>query len=287
MRIFPTFMHARETLRDQLLNSSYLVHAPRWQGVDVSAKPEMAMREVMGWSFSVPLRGNESLDHWRLDIKPNLPWADSHFGERVSGHPLNPGEQWAQWPWGHSADKFRDLNGQFDHTYMERIWPKYAGQTLDGKLPPDRQPKPNRGVRFQLGDLDDLIDHLAQDPLSRQAYLPIWFPEDGTCKGRKPCTLGYHFLMRHDFFHHTYYIRSCDFVRHYSDDVYLALRLHMRILDELRSRDPRWKAVKLGMFTMHIVSLHCFLNDMRGLQDERLVDSIRPTQARSEAEATS
>lgn len=276
MRVLPSFTSARNLLRDQLLDSSYLVHAPHWQGIDVSTKPEMAMREIMGWSFSVGLRCIEDLDYWRTDIAPNLPWADDHFAERVGGIPLNPGEQWKHWPYGNSADKFRTHAGKFDHTYQERLWPKYAGQ-LDNNgraaIAPEMM-QPMFGIRFTYGDLHDLVDHLARDPLSRQAYLPIWFPEDGNPSAkRKPCTLGYHFLMRHDYLHTTYYIRSCDFVRHYSDDVYLAVRLAMWLLDRLRENDDQWHRVKLGMFTMHIVSLHCFVNDMRGLEDARSKNS--------------
>jgi len=263
--MYPSFTAARIDLREQLINCGYDLKAPRWQGIDVSSKPEMAMRELLNWSFSSPLRGSEDLDYWRKDIKPNLPWADDHFIERVSGKPLNPGVQWANWPWANSAEKFLD-GGVFSHTYMERMWPKHAGWKSRNKDVVGTWP--NMGIRYELGDLDDLVNHLRQDPLSRQGYLPIWFPEDGTCTGRKPCTLGYHFILRHDYFHHTYYIRSCDFVRHWADDIYLALRLHIWVLEALRELDPRWKDVKPGLFTMHIVSLHCFVNDMRKLKDE-------------------
>lgn len=263
MRMYSSFTAARNDLRDNLVAHGYEVKAPRWQGVDVSSKPEMVMREVLNWSFSSPLRGCENLDEYRRDIKPNLPWADDHFLERVSGQPMNPGVQWRNWPWANSADKFRNRRGIFDHTYMERIWPKYAGVDQTGY-----GVEPHRGIRFAYGDLEDLVDHFRIDPLSRQGYLPIWFPEDGTCTGRKPCTLGYHFILRHDYWHHTYYIRSCDFVRHYSDDIYLAIRLHLWILDALREKDVRWKDVKPGIFTMHIVSLHCFVNDLPKLRAE-------------------
>lgn len=270
MRIFPTFANARQRYEEAFLSPAAMqVRGTRWQGVDISKKSEMATRELLNQSFQVPLRGLEGLDYWATDTGANLPWADVHFGERVGGEPLNPGESWKSWPWGHSADKFRvHPGGQFDHTYMERFWPKFAGLFSGGKLSPFQPtlPPKHKGIRFEYGDLNDVVTHLQEDPFTRQAYLPIWFPEDGTCKGRKPCTLGYHFINRYDYLHVTYYIRSCDFVRHWGDDCYLAIRLLLWVLDRLRERDERWRVVKPGMFTMHCVSLHLFENDYVQLQ---------------------
>jgi hypothetical protein len=287
MRIYPTFAACRAELRKGFLSPAAIpVKGTRWQGVDVSTKPEMATRELLNTSIQVPLRGIERLEHWWFDTNANLPWADVHFGERVGGEPLNPGESWKSWPWGHSADKFRTQGGQFDHTYMERFWPKKAGwprSSKEGRLSTgdsDWNPLAERrkGIRFEYGDLNDLVDHLVRDPLSRQAYLPVWFPEDGTCNGRKPCTLGYHFINRYDYLHITYYIRSCDYIRHWGDDCYLAVRLLLWILDSLRKRDDRWKMVRPGMYTMHIVSLHLFENDYRKLEKENEVQAATAKQ---------
>lgn len=275
MRTYPTFAYTREELRKAFLSPAAMpVKGTRWQGVDVSSKPEMATRELLNTSFHVPLRGLENPGYWAADTEANLPWADIHFEERIGGEPLNPGESWKSWPWGHSADKFRNAaSGKFDHTYMERFWPKFAGRTRDvhGHLQTSyvgKNFKTRRGIRFDYGDLNDLVDHLVRDPLSRQAYLPVWFPEDGTCNGRRPCTLGYHFINRYDYLHITYYIRSCDYLRHWGDDCYLAVRLLLWILSRCRERDDRWKSVRPGMYTMHIVSLHVFENDYRKLESE-------------------
>jgi thymidylate synthase len=279
MRVYSTFENARERYREAFLSPAAIpVKGTKWQGIDISSKPEMATRELLNQSLSVPLRGLEDLNYWAVDTKANLPWANVHFEERVGGEPLNPGESWKSWPWGHSADKFRDAaSGQFDHTYMERFWPKHAGKTSDGTLADvDKDDgeggwyssRKNRGIRFEYGDLNDLLETLQKDPLTRQAYLPVWFPEDGTCTGRRPCTLGYHFINRYDYLHITYYIRSCDFIRHWGDDCYLAVRLLLWVLDRLRERDKRWGLVRPGMYTMHIVSLHLFENDYRTLANE-------------------
>lgn len=267
MMWYPNFAQAETKLRQQLKTCGQDVRTETWQGVDVSAKPEMQMRELMFQSFRVPLP--TALNELRADVKANQPWAEGHFLERVCGEPVNPGETWRTWPWGHSADKFRDENGQFNHNYMERYWPKYAGvagetfnhaqQTLDQV--------PHCGIRYRYGDLNDVVDLLAEQPFTRQAYLPVWFPEDTGVvhRDRAPCTLGYHFFQRGGYLHIVYYIRSCDLVRHFADDCYLTARLVYWMLDRLRERSEAWNSVAPGQLVMHITSLHCFVNDVRDL----------------------
>ncbi|WP_455363560.1 hypothetical protein [[Eubacterium] cellulosolvens] len=260
MNMFPNFEMAIQSVEHKLLHVSYPVDGKRWQSTDVSHKPEMVMREVFNTSFAVGLLWEDYRDY-RDDIKPNLPWADDHFEERIGGQPLNPGNEWRNWPWGLSADKHRTEGEQFSHTYMERYWPKHANA-------PDLEPR--RGIRYEYGDLSDCVEHLFQHPETRQAYLPVWFPEDtGVAHGKRvPCTLGYHLLYRMGYLHMTYYIRSCDFVRHFRDDLYLSLRLQLWILDQLRGQSEAWEDARPGTFVFHCVSMHCFENDHRTLVNE-------------------
>lgn len=259
-------------LTSKFIDQGHDVHTGKWQGADISNRPEASMRELLNVTFTMDLLGIEDLDRWRRDIEPNLPWADDHFQERVGGEPLNPGEQWKHWPWSNKANEFRDEDGQFNHTYMERLWPVYAGQTDHGELGGvdlDRL-LPRRGIRFRYGDLRDLLGLMQFDPLTRQAWIPLFFPEDTGVGdgGRKPCTLGYQFMVRDDQLHIYYPLRSCDFVRHFRDDIYLAVRLGLWILEELRVREEQlrlghqyWANIKLGSLSMHCTSLHMFRND--------------------------
>lgn len=254
---YSTFAAAIKGAEHMLQHRSKLVHAKRWQGVNVAAKPEMAMHEVLHHSFAVPIT-SDSLDKLRDEIKPSLPWADDHFHERVAGRPVNPGETWRSWPYALSADKFRTEEEKFTHTYMERYWPREAGEL-------EQYPS---GIRYGYGDLSDVVMQLSDEPDTRQAYLPVWFPEDTGAKhkGRVPCTLGYHFIMRDDKFDCTYYLRSCDFVRHFRDDIYLTVRLQLYILDLLKRMGSKdWETIKPGQFIMHMTSLHMFKNDYRRL----------------------
>lgn len=266
MKKSPDFKIAIDHVLNSMKNSSQLVHTERWQGMNILQKPEMAMYEILNYSLQVPI-GSNPLDVLASEIKPNLPWADNHFQERVCGYPLNPGTEWENWPYGKSADQFRDLNGMFNHTYAERYWPRWAGKVPPREVPPTRpfsfDSSSHRGIRNPYGDLNDVVGQLAEEPMTRQAYLPMFFPEDtgGVEGGRVPCSLGYHFIMRGGFLHISYWLRSCDLVRHFRDDIYLTVRLLLWVLDELRDQDPMWHDVSPGLFTMHITSLHMFKGD--------------------------
>lgn len=256
-------------VRGTMSETSQTFQPKNWQSIDVSKMPGSRMQECLNVNIKAHLDGCTDLDRYKEILKPNLPWADEHFEqERISGKPWNPGTTWKTWPWGNSADKFRNEDGQFSHSYAERFWPRYAGQGTDADWATVADVHDNFGIRYRYGDLDDLINHLLRDPESRQAYLPIWFPEDTGVvhKERVPCTLGYWFVVRNGQMHMHYSIRSCDYYRHFHDDVYLAIRLMLFILTSLQIMDaPRWRDIRPGDFSMWIGSLHLFINDYNKL----------------------
>jgi hypothetical protein len=150
-----------------------------------------------------------------------------------------------------------------------------------------------RGIRFDYGDLDDVVDLLVRSPLTRQAYLPIWFPEDTGAHHRQrvPCTLGYHFMIRESQLSCRYYMRSCDLIRHFTDDLYMAARLMQWITDQLNMCPNPWhdsaparkvlvcpeckSSVKTGRLIMYISSLHAFTGDaykLKQIKDRANVD---------------
>jgi len=261
------------------LSSADEVNVGRWQGISTVDKPDLVTRELQDVSFTV--RIPHSLEALQAELKPNLPWADDHFEERVSRVPSNPGEQYKNWPWWHGqVDETLTYSkhhepGQFTHTYQERFWPKHAhhwdnrkGKCIGGEGCPGKAWR-GSGIRYGWGDLDDLVQLLLREPYTRQAYLPIFFPEDtgAVHGGRTPCTLGYHFMLRDGKLSVKYLIRSCDFVRHFRDDVYLACRLLLWVLDELKEVELRsdhkqvWVDVNAGDFTMFCSSLHYHKGD--------------------------
>lgn len=240
------------------------VQTERWQGIDISKRPEAQMREVIGWDFRVPMTETD-VHFYQHQIKPNLPWADDHFNERICGYPMNPGEQWKNWPFAHSAANFLDRKGRFEVNYMERFW--CGANKVFEDTPEEGLTSSLTGIRGRpYGDLATLIELLTNEPLTRQAYLPIYFPEDTGAGGRVPCSLGYHWLMRSGYLHVHYPIRSCDFFRHFRDDIYLCVRLTLWLLDRLKERNPKaWSIVRPGYFSMWIGSLHMFINDYNKL----------------------
>lgn len=258
---------AFEQIAHAMKNQSRLVVTERWQAQEVNA----TMCEFLHYQFRMALTAGTDIDEWQKLIEANYPWAEDHFKERVCGWPLNPGIEWAHWPWANKADKSRSKGGMFNHNYMERFWPKFADAYHPTTTPQEFEEwmtnvgqEPMMGLRHEYGDLGEMIQMLAEEPSTRQAYLPIWFPEDTSYanKGRKPCTLGYHFILRNGRLDITYHIRSCDFYRHFDDDVYMAVRLAIHVLQSCRMVNPNvWNHVQLGELVMNITSLHMFLSD--------------------------
>lgn len=389
---FLSFSTVAHQLLTEMLEAP-AVRTERWQGRDVSKDPAATSYELRNACFEVDLGGVEDLDHWRKDIQPNLPWADDHFLERIGGTALNPGEQWKNWPWAGSADRFRArpeagprmapqdwayLAGMIDGEgtiYFQRAkLPNWQGCVrvyqknrtvldhlkdlfrvgevhyvdggvkelsgnpyhneshqwavgamlevrwlLEGCLPYFRVKKeaaesalraigasvarnketgaplkpvwgrewPGRfqanymdhfwprkleggsdiqGIQGRYGDLSDLVNLLAHQPYTRQAWFPVFHPDEtgGILNGRAMCTLGYQFLVRDGRAHVWYPLRSCDFVRHWRDDCYLAVRLLLWVIDQCRELNPgAWREIYPGTYAMHMTSLHVFENDRR------------------------
>lgn len=220
------------------------VHVGEWQAVRDDI-PQTTTIELQDLSIEtvVPV----DIQTWQEIVRPNLPWAEEHFLERVSGVPHNPPPSHELWPFAQSNNQEFRADGQFSHTYPERMWPLFAGNYEAGQ-------RQHQGIRFPYGDLKDLVTLLKERPDTRQAYLPIWFPEDlyaaAVEKERVPCTLGYHFLVRDGALKIVYYIRSCDFYRHFRDDVYMAGRLCQWVGEQI--------GIAPGKLVMHMSSLHIF-----------------------------
>jgi thymidylate synthase len=210
------------------------------------------------WQSTTPLDAMYEVTHQYLTMdmpelevdlltqtNADMPWAEDHFQERVKGEPLNPGNQYKNWPYYRKEEDDKRFRGgeskdkPFSHSYMERYWP----------------PRDKKGIRYNYGDLNHLIERIDNDPLTRQAYFSVWHPEDQVDGERVPCSLGYHFLIREGKMDLTYHIRSCDIRRHFKNDIYMTIRLAQWVAERLD------EPVRLGNMYMLIGSLHCWFNE--------------------------
>jgi hypothetical protein len=153
----------------------------------------------------------------------------------------------------------QDWPARFNHTYADRLWPK----RLEGG-------NEFRGQHWTYGDLNNLVDLLAKEPYTRQAWIPLFHPEDTGLGdgGRKMCSLGYQVIVRDGRAHIWYPLRSVDLVRHFSDDCYLAVRMLLWIIDRCRERSEVWCSITPGSYAMHCTSLHVFETDLKEITDD-------------------
>lgn len=242
------------------------IQVGEWQAMDVSASDLHKTHEIEDVSLVWERIPQTAGGLYSMMPAIDGPWAAEHFEERVSGQPLNPAPSHERWPYAVGGNA-RHMDGkQFDHTYPERFWPKYAGLG-NAPVPPVFDGNLHRGVRFNYGDLDSVVRLLVKSPLSRQAVLPVWFPEDtGAEDGQRvPCTIGYHFMQRGGRLTCRYYIRSCDIYRHLSNDVFFAAALTHWICNKVTEATTDTATpmrFRPGGLVMHISSLHAFVGDV-------------------------
>ncbi|MET0416585.1 MAG: hypothetical protein ABW022_11260 [Actinoplanes sp.] len=241
-----------------------VIHTGEWQAMNTTGSPAHRTHELEDVSLVWDRLPVTNLHKLVPDI--DEAWVTEHFRERVSGQPLNPAPSHVRWPYAVRGNAMHtDAAARFDHTYPERFWPKHVA-TGTGGVGNGPDWATMEGIRFAYGDLGDLVNLFVRSPLTRQAYLPVWFPEDtGAVDGQRvPCTLGYHFMQRGGRLTCRYYIRSCDAYRHLSNDVYFAAALTNWICDEVygRTMDSETPVrFRPGGLVMHISSLHLFTSD--------------------------
>lgn len=266
------FPGIRQELQYLLRHLGQVVDVGEWQSIRRSERDLPQQRTIELQNVSLEMVIPPTIEQLKDEVKPNLPFAEAQFQDRVSGHPLNPPPSDKLWPWAHHLDDDKQ-GGQYSHTYPERFWPKQAGDIFVDGRDMAAENKYNVGLRFPYGDLQDVVSQLASSPYTRQAYLPVWFPEDtGAVHGeRVPCTLGYHFLLREGKLSVTYFIRSVDFYRHFPDDVYMAARLCQWVAEQCREECIKretyaYEEFVPGSLVMHICSLHVFEAERKRLK---------------------
>ena len=232
-------------LRRKLLLEGDVVETERWQGK--TDHPEFL--EIIHADLVCPMEETGS-DASEL-LNANQPWASEHFAERVGGEPCNPPPSHVHWL--KDTEKYL-MEEAFSHSYPERMWQNNGERAKAGIF--------KKGIRFNIGNLNDAVSLLKKEPTTRQCYIPIWFPEDiiaANLGERVPCTFGWHFMLRNKKLHCAYHMRSCDVMRHLHNDLYFANRLCIWLIKE-----ARLEAVP-GDIHFSSTSLHCFTVDKYSL----------------------
>ena len=228
MRIYVKADEAFEEIKRDLSEMGIWVRPKTMQDKIIEGNPEYETTELQNYCYTI-------LDAKSSEI-PNViqPWADAEFIERITepkdGNFINPGEAWKlrENVWGEFFH-----NGKFGYSYNELLW--------------------------NNNQFTKIIERLKEDPDSRQLWISLWDPtRDPDLLGgvsRVPCSLGYGFQVREGKLNMHYVMRSCDFSTHFSNDVYLAIKL-LEYVAELTGYE-------VGNFTHTIFSLHVYRKDLK------------------------
>ena len=231
MRYYQNPSEMYEEVKRDLAEMGIEVRPKTMQDKVIEGNDDFITNELQNYSYCL-LNADSNLINWELNV--NNPWADEEFKERIdtSHGPINPGEAYKL-----RQDVWDDYlhEGKFGYTYNERL--------------------------NHNNQLNKVIERLKEDPDTRQAWVSVWDPSiDPNYLGgisRVPCSLGYGFQIRDGQLNMHYVMRSCDFVTHFQNDVYLAVKLLEYVAKELN--------VPVGNFTHTIFSLHVYKKDIKGV----------------------
>lgn len=253
MRMYMDFKECREEIKRDLAEMGHTVKPKSYQNKIVEGNPDFETKELRNYVYTI-------IEPSIVEVRDftTQPWADAEAEERFCGERLNPGEAYElrEELW----TEFMNEEGKQDYTYPERFNPitTNLNSFQDGKIA--------TVDLYQMDQLNEIASELAENPDSRQCYLSIWEPGDLQYIGgdkRVPCTLGYQFMVRDNELHLTYFQRSCDFITHYSNDVYLALATANELAERIyKEGGPLYN---IGSFTHFIGSMHIYNKDIKGV----------------------
>ena len=242
MRIYTNAQEMVEEVKRDLAEMGIVVRPATMQDKYVKGNPDYETKELQNYSYCL-------LNARSQDI-PGVtqPWADAEFEERVTD------------PWERDWEGKRTLfqvpgfiNPGEAWKLREEVWSEYMH---DGKLA-----YTYNELLWNNDQLTKIMNRLKEDPDSRQLWISLWNPDkDPDFLGgvsRVPCSLGYGLQVRDGKLNLHYVMRSCDFVTHFRNDVYLAIKF------------LEWVAEKTGYpvgdFTHTMFSCHVYNKDIQGV----------------------
>lgn len=229
MRVYATAIEAESEIRRDLKSFGTLIKTNTMQNKDIKENPDYHTYELTNYGYVI-------LEPIYEDIvqlpNHNMKYCIEELNDRIDGmhgRPTNPGNSWLI-----NKELWEPMlvNGKMDYTYSERM----------------------------MGLADHIIKILKKDKNNRRCWWPIFWPKDIIAMKEKelvrvPCSLGYNFQIRDDKLMITYVMRSCDFITHWSNDLFFAVALQRLIADRL--------GIKIGSFTHFIFSLHVYQKDVK------------------------
>jgi len=233
MRIYKNAYQLLSEIFRDLDEMGIIVKPKSYQNKKIEGLEEYETKEIMGYSYMLTdLPDPEVL--FLFEGNTAKRWALEEFKERIMDKGfVNPGKAWKirEKTWL----PFLTDDGEFDYTYNGRLhW--------------------NHNVLR-------IITELKRNPDTRQAWLPIFHPQDLHHLGGKkriPCSLGYFFMVREGVLHLTYIQRSADAVAHFGNDIYLAWLMKEYIASKT--------GFKAGDLRHTIFSLHAYRKDWGTLE---------------------
>lgn len=222
-RIFSNFREALGEIKRDLAEMGVRIHTATMQDKYIGDLQDFETLELQNYLYTVTSPCLEDLDM-------TYPWFEHEWMDRLDGiwgHPQNPGTAWE-----HRRDVWEEFlhDGKFSYTYSERL--------------------------SLFDQVQNAINRLREDKFSRQLYIAMWTPEDSTKLGhsRVPCTLGWHLQFRQGRLNMTYFMRSCDFFTHLSNDIGLSFAMQEFIANMV--------GLPTGHFSHYIASLHVYQKDV-------------------------
>lgn len=242
MRIYTNAQEMVEEVKRDLAEMGIVVRPATMQDKYVKGNPDYETKELQNYSYCL-------LNAKSQDIPGvSQPWADAEFEERVT-------DPWER-DWEGKRTLFQTpefINPGEAWKLREEVWSEYMH---DGKLA-----YTYNELLWNNDQLTKIMNRLKEDPDSRQLWISLWNPDkDPDFLGgvsRVPCSLGYGLQVRDGKLNLHYVMRSCDFVTHFRNDVYLAIKF------------LEWVAEKTGYpvgdFTHTMFSCHVYNKDIQGV----------------------
>ena len=224
MRHYRNFPEAQNEIKRDLAELGVEVHGETMQDKNIENDPDYFTRELTNYIYTV-------LDPDYTEIEGvHEEWVAQEWDDRIIGD-LNPGRSWKvrKEVWNRFLERSPKNIPTFSYTYSQRMGGYHITR---------------------------IIEELHLNPNSRQLWLPVWYPNDETRRGKRrvPCSLGYWFVMREKKLHMTYMMRSCDLYTHYANDIALAAMLLHYIAGQVE--------VPVGPLTHYVGSFHVYAKDV-------------------------